>query len=112
MTTKVTMAEVLADLHTPSPYQGWDTFPEGCSGLKNGLRLYLEKGIEAGSGLMSVLEGDLWRAVHVLDSQNWTHLRELCEWLYNNPPSIAYGNKDYVKKWISHRGAEGYEDRE
>ena len=123
MTTTMTMAEVLADLHTntikydgteaTAMYKnvGWINFPEGCSGLRDGLMLYLEKGIQAGSALMAVLEGDLWDAVGKLDANNMNHLKELCIWLYNNPPSIAYGSRDLVGRWINHQGAEGYEER-
>ena len=128
MTTTMTMAESVAQLHNQTikydgtdsvthqatekyKYWGWVNFPEGCSGLKGGLMLYLEKGIVAGSGLMAVLEGDLWKAVNALDDQNWRHLKELCTWMYNNPPSIAYGNRDKVVAWVNHQGAEGYEGR-
>ena len=123
MTTTMTMAEVLADLHTntikydgteaTAMYKnvGWVNFPEGCSGLKGGLMLYLEKGIQAGSALMAVLDGDLWGAVSKLDDSNMNHLKELCRWIYNNPPHVAYGNREKVTAWIDHQGAEGYEER-
>ena len=106
------MTETLQQLHTVRNGEGttaWDRFPEGASGLKRGLQLYLERGIETGSGLGAVLEGDLWKAGNTLDSNNWKHLRELMGWIYNNPPAICYGSKEKVAKWISHRGAEGYE---
>tara|TARA_R110000824_G_scaffold385170_1_gene579339 strand:- start:9 stop:335 length:327 start_codon:yes stop_codon:yes gene_type:complete len=101
----MTMPEVIDGLQ-------WDTFPAGANRLKDGLRLYLDFGIHTGSGLMSVLEGDLWRAGDTLDPIHWENLKELMTWIFNNPPQIAYGSKEGCAKWISHRGAEGYDSAE
>jgi len=109
----MTMPEVMAELDkSPREGIGWLQFPAGSMGLRDGLRLYLEHGIQAGSGLMSVLEGDLWGAGNSLDADNWKSLKELMMWLYNNPPHIAYGSKEKCAKWMSHSGAEGYDSGE
>ena len=113
----MTMAEVVEQLNIPTKDMdrqglGWMHFPIGCIGLRDGLRLYLEKGVVAGGALMAVLEGDLWGAEARLDANNWKHLGELMRWLNTNPPAICYGSKEKVATWISHRGAEGYESAE
>ena len=109
MTTTMTMTETVHELYKENHYGivPWDVFP--CDGLKDGMKLYIEHGIETGSALMAVLVGDLWRAVASLDDENWQNLKPLCRWIHNNPPSLCYGSREKVSEWISHSGASGYE---
>jgi len=74
------------------------------------LELYIEKGIDPGTGLRSVLEGDLFQAYMHLDNDSLAALYNLVKLLWNDVPKVVLGDKGAVKTWMEHRGYEGWAD--
>ena len=69
--------------------------------MQDGMRRYMESGIEPGSFLYAVLSNNLMDAFGRADSINRHHLREYCEWLYNYAPRGSFGSQERVKAWIA-----------
>jgi hypothetical protein len=68
--------------------------------MQDGMRLYIEKGIEPGSFLYSVLCNDLMGAFGTADSVNKARLADYCTFLYNEAPSQCHGSPAKVQAWI------------
>ena len=67
---------------------------------KDSIDLYVSHGCEPGSFLMAVLTNDLFGAVGRADEFNIRHLREICQYVYNDIPSVCWGSDEKVKKWM------------
>lgn len=66
----------------------------------NSLKLYVEQGIPPGSFLCAVLENNLFSAVNRADTANLAALPEIVKYIYNEVPSIAWGNSKSVSEYI------------
>jgi len=73
----------------------------------NSLELYVEHGVNPGSGILAVLEGDLFQAFNKLDEENLASLRDLVRLLWNDVPKAFTGDKKSVKAWMEHAGYDG-----
>lgn len=74
--------------------------------MRDGMRLYLEHGIEPGSFLTAVLSNDLMAAAGAADSKNRHLLFGYAQWLYNHAPHGSFGSRESVKAWIEARALE------
>jgi hypothetical protein len=63
------------------------------------LQRYLEHGINPGSGLTAVLEGNLFGAFSTLDEENIRSLREIVEVIGSKFPGDSYGSRFNVENW-------------
>ena len=75
--------------------------------MQDGMRLYIERGIDAGSFMMAVLCNDLMGACGKADHINRERLFDYCNFLYNEAPSSCFGSPGKVAAWIAHGGLKG-----
>lgn len=68
--------------------------------MQDGMRLYIERGIEPGSFLYAVLCNDLMGAFGRADSVNQSRIKDYCQFLYNDAPSQSHGSAAKVNAWI------------
>lgn len=75
----------------------YDLLPES---LRNGMSLYLERGVAPGSFLMACL-CDKWTdaCIHA-DAQNQFLMKDIAIWLLTWAPSTAWGSPEKVAAWI------------
>lgn len=76
--------------------------------MQQGLRLYLEDGLEPGGFLYAVLTNDLAGAVGRADSTNVRRLPEYVQFLYNYAPAGSWGSERKVAAWMDARQKEMY----
>ena len=77
------------------------------SHMQDGMRLYIEHGIEPGSFLTAVLSNDLMKALGKADDVNLHALPAYGRFLYNDAPCCCYGSPSAVATWIKHGGLAG-----
>lgn len=82
----------------------YDDLPEH---MQDGMRLYIERGIEGGSFMMAVLCNDLMGACGRADHINRERLFDYCNFLYNEAPSSCWGSSEKVEAWIARGGLHG-----
>lgn len=82
----------------------YSALPEHCQGA---VKRYVEKGIEPGGFLTSVIINNLRGAVGCADAINSLHLRDYVEFFYNEAPSECWGSMDKFNAWIKAGGIEG-----
>tara|TARA_Y100000034_G_C6619471_1_gene270063 strand:+ start:333 stop:590 length:258 start_codon:yes stop_codon:yes gene_type:complete len=68
-------------------------------GLQDSMKLYVEKGINAGHFLTACLENDLMGAVNRADNTNRPLLSDILLWLYWQAPHSCWGSKEKVANW-------------
>ena len=74
--------------------------------MMDGLKRYIEQGIEPGSFLTAVLCNDLNGAVGRADDQNVKNLPAYIGYLYNEAPSPCWGSPEKVKAWMKTKRSE------
>jgi len=70
-------------------------------------RAYVEEGKPPGGFLMAVLCNDLMGAFSRADGTNEAHMKEWTMWLFNDAPSICWGDEETVNEWIESGGLNG-----
>jgi len=78
--------------------------------MRDGARLYIERGVEPGDFLCAVLCDSLTQAFGRADHINQLYMHNWASWLYSNCPPQAWGDRDTIEKWIAHSGLEGLRD--
>ena len=68
------------------------------------LQRYLELGINPGSGLTAVLEGNLFVAFNTLDQENLSAISEIVQVIESKFPGDSYGSRWNVKNWSKDEG--------
>ena len=68
--------------------------------MVDGMKLYLEHGVEPGSFMMSVLCNDLRGAIGRADHINSRFLANIVSWLTSEAPSACWGSPERVRRWI------------
>lgn len=61
---------------------------------------YVKDRIETGSFLRSVLENNLFRAVHLADPWAVGHLPHIVAYVTDNVPIAAWGSEEKVRSWL------------
>ena len=69
--------------------------------MRDGIKLYVEEGIEPGDFAYAVLCNDLVGAYGRADSVNTARMRDWASFLYNEMPLDSWGSKQAVDKWIA-----------
>ena len=77
--------------------------------MADGARLYIERGIEPGGFLFNVLSNDLVHSYARADSVNTIAMHAWADWLWNECPMDAWGNRATVEAWIKRGGLLGAE---
>ena len=62
---------------------------------------YVTKNWEPGGFVTAVLENNLMEALGRADIVNREDIFEICEYVYNEIPSICHGSPEKVRKWLS-----------
>jgi hypothetical protein len=73
--------------------------------MQDGMRRYIENGIEPGGFMMSVLCNDFMGAVGRADSINKARLADYAQWLYMCAPPACFGSREKVVAWIGKHNA-------
>lgn len=76
----------------------YNLLPEG---LRRGMRLYLEEGVEPGGFLRACLEDKLVDSFARADLENRARMFDICMFLYNVCPISARGSEKKVQAWIA-----------
>jgi hypothetical protein len=75
--------------------------------MREGARLYVERGIEPGGFLFAVLSNDLLGAYERADDVNTFAMRAWAAWLHDECPLGAQGSPEKVRAWIGRGGMLG-----
>ena len=82
----------------------YDLLPEH---MQDGMRLYIERGVEPGSFITAVLCNDLMGALGKADDINRHRLFDYGLFLYNEVPSSCFGSREKVAAWVARGGLQG-----
>ena len=82
----------------------YDMLPEH---MRDGMQLWVERGVDAGSFLMAVLRNDLMGALGKADDVNINQLKAYGMFLYNEVPSDCFGSVEKCRKWSIRGGLFG-----
>lgn len=74
---------------------------------RDALMRYVNDGLEPGGFLTAVLENNLFEAIGRADMINKHHINDICLYIYNEVPSIAWGSRHAVNEWIAGGGING-----
>lgn len=72
--------------------------------MREGMKNYIEKGIEPGTFLRLMLEHRIYEAASHADDRNKDYLFKYIYFMYNFMPSQAHGSVEYVRDWIKSGG--------
>jgi len=75
--------------------------------MRDGLRLYIDRGLPPGSFLMAVLTNDLAGAFGKADLINQSKIKDYVSFLYNHAPRQCWGSVEKVDEWIKRCGLYG-----
>lgn len=81
----------------------WSGYPGVPDHTRGAIERYVFDRYEPGSFLTAVLCNDLMAAVARADSQNYMALKEICQFIYNEVPSSAWGSPKNVANWLDNR---------
>jgi hypothetical protein len=70
------------------------------------IQRYVEHHIPTGDFLYAVLTNNLFEAVGRADAENIQTIPEICCYIYNEIPSIAWGSAEKVKIWLKGKSNE------
>lgn len=72
--------------------------------MKEGLQLWVEKGIRPGSFMSSMLANDFINAALRADATNLQNLQEWARFIYNELPPDCWGSWETLKEWEKKNG--------
>ena len=75
----------------------YDLLPEH---IRGSAKRYLEEGIMPGDFLQAVICNDLLGAFLKADDTNVSNMLDIVKFFYNEAPTISWGSKEEMKKWI------------
>lgn len=75
--------------------------------MRDGARLYVEKGVPGGSFMTAVFSNDFLGAFRRADDANTAAMRSWAAWLHNDAPRDCYGSPEDVSAWIKQGGLAG-----
>lgn len=84
----------------------WNLVPEH---IRDGIRLYVERGIPPGSFLQAVICNDLREACGRADDINRSRLFQIVQFFYLDTPSGCWGSSKHYSDWIKRGGLTGLE---
>ena len=72
--------------------------------MRDGARLYIEKGIRGGSFMNAVFSNDFIGAFQRADDVNTAAMRSWASFLHNEAPGDCYGSPENVADWVKQGG--------
>jgi len=75
--------------------------------IQEGMKLYIEKGVEPGGFCKAALSGKLIEAYCKADRHNLERMGDIINWLNWACPAAAHGSVHRVNTWIRRGGIEG-----
>lgn len=72
--------------------------------MRDGMALYIERGIRPGSFATAVLANDLMETFQRADQINAKRIHDYVFWLYNEAPAECHGSYDAVNRWCADGG--------
>ncbi|AGH16013.1 hypothetical protein DVVG_00027 [Dunaliella viridis virus SI2] len=75
--------------------------------MRDGMRLYIEKGIKPGEFLTALLSNDFMDACRRADDINLYALPNYARFFYSELPAVSFGSPERVQEWIAGGGLEG-----
>jgi hypothetical protein len=85
-------------------YINYSTVPAHC---RDGLQLYIERGVPTGDFLKAILTNNLVEAYKLADDINFGRIADYAKFLYWECPSLAWGSEEKVATWTAHGGLMG-----
>jgi len=80
--------------------------------MRDGARLYAERGVHPGSFLTAVLTNDLVGAYRCADQINAAAMRAWVSWMYNELPMGAWGSHEKIDAWCESGGGLGLNEQD
>lgn len=100
------LKEATADGNAPSPegrqvnYEAMnDPYSFVPHHMRDGYRLWIERGISPGSFGRAILDNDLAGACGKADTINQNHIFSTVAWFYNFAPSSCWGSREKTEAW-------------
>lgn len=81
----------------------WSNYPGVPDHTRGALERYVFDRYEPGGFLTAVLCNDLMAAIARADSQNIQALKDICQFIYNEIPSNAWGSPKNIANWLDNR---------
>lgn len=78
--------------------------------MEEGIKLYLERGIQPGDFLTAIICNDLKTAVMQADHNNILNLPAYVAYFYWEVPAVAWGSKKIMQQWMKERREEETDD--
>ena len=69
--------------------------------MREGVKLYIERGIPPGSFLTAIICNDLREACGRADYINQHRIFEIVRWFWNEAPSPCWGSAERMKSWMA-----------
>lgn len=82
----------------------WSLIPDY---MIDGLRRYIENGVQPGDFLTALLSNDLFRTFERADDTNSRAVRNYVQFLYNYAPGECWGSEERFKAWLKSGGLTG-----
>lgn len=79
--------------------------------MRDGFRLYIERGVPGGSFMTAVLSNNLMAAMQSADDVNRKRIFDICLFLYNQAPLECWGSSEMVDRWVERGGLQGKDSR-
>lgn len=81
----------------------WSQYPGVPEHTRGAIERYVFDRLEPGGFLTAVLCNNLMGAVGRADSENILALKDICQFIYNEVPSVAWGSEKNIAKWLDNR---------
>jgi len=81
----------------------YDKIPEHC---RRGMKRYIEEGVIPGDFLQAIICNDLVESFGRADDINTAHMRDYCDFLYNEVPTPAWGSDAKMIAWAKAKRGE------
>lgn len=69
--------------------------------MHDGIRLYMERGVDPGSFLCLIFSNDFVHAAAIADTHNLEALQVYAAYLYSGVPQLCWGSLKKVSDWVS-----------
>jgi len=75
--------------------------------IREGMRLYVERGCPVGAFLEYVITNNLVMSLGKADQINRARIFDICDFMYNEAPAPCWGSIKKYKMWIEKGGLKG-----
>ena len=68
---------------------------------KDSIDRYVHNRVPTGDFLEAVLSNDLMQSFALADYENRENLFDICQYIYNDIPSVCHGSPEKVEAWLN-----------